>query len=284
MDSFLLTAKWEENSNGRVVTKYRFEKFDLNSKSWWAPVGSPVLPPHSGRVTGPLAVRLTCPACSVDFPQVFTQGWMCLNGSCNLFWVMGDDAPPAELTYNAEFLQERRLVPAVPEDPPYDLAPKLLRKDRGNNPTYGFSRLSWKGFVCPKCHRCNSRKQWDAWRCETEGCGFIHMIHQPVLSPEATFPGVYVQYDGHAAPTDVWDPAAVKRSLTIYGKWRISTYHLMEGNMVSHFHANRPLTEAKGGADNIFMDLQKDNCMALERHKREQGTCKSSWPSSFRPI
>lgn len=284
MDSFLLTAKWEENSNGRVVTKYRFEKLDLNSKSWWAPTESPILPLHSARITGPLAVRLSCSACFRDSPQVFAQGWMCLNGSCNSFWVMDDDAPPAELTYNAEFLQERRLAPAEPEDPPFDLVPQLPREDRGNDPTYGFRRMSWKGFVCPKCHRCNSRKRWDAWRCETQGCGFRYMINQPVLSPEAVFPGNYVQYDGHAACIDEWDSSAVKKSSTVYGKWRITTFHLMEGNMVSHFHANRPLTEAKGGADDIFIDLQRDNCMGLQRHERVQGTSKSSWQPPSRPI
>ncbi|KAL9119086.1 MAG: hypothetical protein Q9187_004357, partial [Circinaria calcarea] len=273
MDFFVITNTWEEDCNGLVVRKWRFEKVDLDHKSWWAAEGSPKLPARVDRITGPLAARETCPACLREFPQVFAAGWMCLNGSCQAFWTNNGVAPSADLSYNKDFLRERQSEP--PElRAPYCLAPEVFEVDQGNESTYAYSRGAFKGIVCPNCHRCISRKYWDGWRCETQDCGFVHSVHQPVISAQASCYDGTKQYDGHAPCYDEWNGPVAQKSMKVYGDWVITTYQLMDGNVIAHLQANKHLNRGKGGADQAFMDLQRDNCMGLQRHKRPQSTLK----------
>lgn len=282
MDFFVITNTWEEDCNGLVVRKWRFEKVDLDSKSWWAVKDSPKLPARAERLTGPLAARKTCPVCLKECPQVFALGWMCLNGSCQAFWTKNGLAPPAGLSYNEDFLRERQSEPPQLRAP-YILAPEVFQADQGNESTYAYSRGAFKGIVCPNCHRCTSRKYWDGWRCETQDCGFFHSVHQPVISAQASFPDGFKQYDGHAPCYDSWEGPLAQKSIEVYGDWVITTYQLMDGNMIAHFQANKHLNQGKGGADQAFIDLQRDNCMGLQRHKRPQSTRESSKQCSKQP-
>ena len=87
-----ITDHWDEKSNGHVVVKFRFEKMDLNSKSWYAAEdSSEVYVP-----TNIKAQRKICPKCDISNPQVFASGWMCLNSKCQSFWTLsGTRAPEA---------------------------------------------------------------------------------------------------------------------------------------------------------------------------------------------
>ena len=205
---------------------------------------------------------------------MFAVGWMCLNGSCQAFWTINGGNPEADLSYNEDFLHERQPDLEI-KTAMYKLVPDLLEQDQGNDSTYAYSRIAFKGMVCPNCRRCNSRKDWDAWRCETQGCDFVYAVNQPVLSAISSYIDVFIHYDGHALFEDVFLGPRAQQSSKIHGDWVITTYTLMEGNVIAHFQANKPLNKGKGGADQAFIDLQRDNCMELQRHRRPQGTRES---------
>ena len=40
-EAVFITDHWEERSNGHIVVKFRFEKTDLDNKSWYAAEDSP---------------------------------------------------------------------------------------------------------------------------------------------------------------------------------------------------------------------------------------------------
>ena len=269
MGWFQVTHVWPERINRRIAFKYRFEKIDLASKSWWAPEGSPspVVP-----LVHPLqAPRASCATCRETYPQVFAQDWICLNEDCAAFWLINGEDPPADLSYNIQFLKERNPWPKEIK-PAHDLKPSLLEPSTGDDPAYAYCRAGWKGMVCPSCGRCNSRKHWDAWQCETPGCGFVYKLKQPILSPRQVVDGHSVEYTGHALPMDVCSKNVTERPTKFIGDWRVNTYDLIDGNVVTHFQANKAINTAKGGAHDLFVSLQKDNCMGLQRFPKQQHT------------
>ena len=84
---------------------------------------------------------------------------------------------------------------------------------------------------------------------------------------------------GHALPMDSFMSPVSVRPPEFNGNWRIHVYDLIPGNSVMHFQANKPLNEAKGGANDLFTDLQRDNSMGLQRFPMKVKTCKSSVPT-----
>lgn len=260
MGYFQLTDYWAEKSNSKVCFKYRFEKIDLKSKSWWAPEGSPL--PLLTRTFIVKASILSCAHCHQQYKQVFQQGWICLNENCREFWTLNGKVAPDDLTYSKEFLEERSPWPQNIK-PAFDLKPAPLAQDP-NHPTLAISLAAWKGIVCPRCGRCISRTIWEEWQCKTENCGFTHRITQPPISASAVRSDHVVEYDGHALPLDRHDNQVLFRQPAFHGHWRVHTYDLLEGNTVTHFHANRALNEMPGGAHDMFLAMQTAN-LGLQR-------------------
>ena len=262
MDWFQVTDIWAENNNDKVCIKFRFEKLYRETRSWWAMKDS--IRPCDQAGFSANATKHTCIDCHTEHKQVFQQGWMCLNENCAKFWVLNGDVPPPDLIYNTEFLRERTQWPKEIM-PPFNLRPELPQADGGQDVGYAYSRRAWKGIVCPLCGRCNSRRRWDAWYCETEGCDFVHQLSQPVLSPRAVLHGHEVEYRGHAMPLDSFSAPVTLRKPEFNGEWRIHTYELCPGNTITHFHANESVNATPGGAHDMFMALQMDGGFGLQR-------------------
>ncbi len=258
MDYFQVTDIWAEKSNRKTCFKFRFEKIDLDVKSWWAPAGS-LLPVRSGAK----AVRQACMHCNKSNPQVFENGWMCLNDACNQFWKLNGHEAPADLAYNPLFVKERTSWPSHIK-PPYPLRPDLLVADNKSDVNLAVSLASWKGMACPKCGRCNSRTQWDTWKCQTIGCGFMHGIKHTVIDPHTVLPDHGVEFTGHALPQDKHLDPITLREPECVGDWRIHTYDLLPGNHITHFMANATINNKPGGAHDIFRALQGAD-MGLQR-------------------
>ena len=271
MGWFQVTDVWAEKENELVVYRYRFEKLDLSTKSWWASRSSP--DPAFSPVHPPTATRATCIVCRETYPQVFAQDWICLNPNCAVFWTMDRAEPPTDLSYNIEFLKERKPWPKEIK-PAHDLKPSLLEPSIGDDPAYVYCRAGWKGMACPHCGRCSSRRYWDSWRCDNPRCAFVYKLRQPILSPRQVMNGHSVEYSGHALPMDDCSESLNERPTKYIGDWRISTYDLMDGNVVTHFQANKAINTAKGGAHDLFVSLQKDNCMGLQRFSKPLGISK----------
>ncbi|MCJ1400048.1 hypothetical protein MMC11_003251 [Xylographa trunciseda] len=273
MDWFQVTDIWAEMNQGKVCFKFRFEKLYRTKKSWWAVEGSPN--PDDSSILPQRAFRKVCMDCLFPSTQIFDQGWICLNEQCPVFWQINGNDVDVKLTYNSDFLKERT---AWPKDikPPYDLVPQLPQPSAVNETSIAYDRVCWKGIVCPQCGRCTSRRHWDAWRCETEGCGFIYAVPQPILSPRAVMGGHEVPFTGHAVPRDQMVSPVIMQAPRFDGGWRIHTYELCPGNTVTHFHASESVNGMEGGANGLFKALQQDNCMGLQRFPMKMHTGKNS--------
>lgn len=261
MDYFQVTNVWAEQTNGKTIFKIRFEKIHLGEKSWWGVQGSP--PPPQERDFDTKAQWLHCDKCTQPSAQVFQQGWMCLNEQCPEFWTMDGVTAPKELAYSAAFLQERTQWPKQLKMP-YPLKPEPLAPE-ADGAGYGVSRVCWKGMACPRCGRCNSRVHWDAWRCQTGGCGFVHSVKQSVLSPRLVVGNDEIEYTGHAMLMDTCLPSVTLREYELIGDWRVNTFDLLPGNLVKHFCSNIAINKKPSGPDQLFRDLQGTD-MGLQRY------------------
>lgn len=270
MDYFQVTDVWAEQTNGKTVYKLRFEKIYLDEKSWWAVQGSS--PPPQERDFDTKAARLVCTQCNEPSTQVFQQGWMCLNSKCSRFWSINRVRAPKNLTYNPSFLGERKQWPKS-LTMPYALKPEPLAPDTGDDAGYAVSRVCWKGIACPRCGRCNSRMHWDAWRCETGGCGFTYKVKQCVLGPRAVFGDHEIEYSGHAMLKDMCASSVNLREHELIGDWRVNTFDLLPGNLVTHFCSNSIINKKPNGPDQLFRDLQGTD-IALQRYALSQSSCK----------
>ena len=258
MDYFQVTDIWAEQSNNKACFKLRFEKLALHTKSWWAPAGSPTPEPYEAK-----ASFRKCTICDKVSPQVFMEDWMCLNDACGHFWQVDGQKAPAQLSYNPAFLSQRTAWPSQFK-PAFALRPPLLTSAGRIDPHLAVSLASWKGMACPECGRCNSRTQWNGWKCETTECGFQHTIPHTIIDPHSVLPDYCGEVLGHALPSDQFLKPVTQRETKVIGQWRIHSYDMLPGNHVTHFMANDVLNKSPGGAFATFIDCQAAN-MPLQR-------------------
>ena len=245
-----MTNVWAEKVNDKVSYKFRFEKIDLTTKSWWAPEGSPLL--TSDRDFSQKAQVVCCGMCLNDSKKIFEQGWMCLSPDCVVFWKLDGQDPSANLSYSKEFLQERTQWPEMIK-PPFDLKPVPLADNFGNP----FSYSNWKGMVCPNCGRCNTRNLWTRWQCRAVGCGFEHGGTTVPVPISAVLPDYEGNDGGHALPQDEHSAPVVLRDPVFLGFWRIHIYDLLKGNKIAHFHSNCKINQEADGPNAMFRSLQE---------------------------
>lgn len=270
LGKFHVTDFWPEKAGNLLVYRVRFEKIDLKAPSWWGVKGSALPAQRPDYVTK--AEVHTCSACAKSSKQCYAPGWMCLHKECANFSKIDGQAviePPA---YNAAFINERNKwrannIPTFPLKPP---PPAALV----NDPKMTTSHAAWKGMVCPHCGRCNSRTEWDQWKCVTEGCDFEipiqHTVHSAIaLAPDHSFPA-----EGHAICFDKWEEPVIRTKVEFHGYWRKSTYELFSGNFISHYSANTVINRQPGGADEVLEALQKAK-LGMKRHFLEHspGEC-----------
>ena len=283
LDWFQVTDIWAEKWGRVLCFKIRFEKIELHSKSWWVPEGSE--DPPLVRSFEMAATKASCTKCHEVSKQVFELGWMCLNDMCTEFWLLAGSEPPVDMDYNPDFLAERTPWPKGVK-PPYELKPKPLEENTGNNSDYAVTRVCWKGIVCEFCGRCNSRKLWRGWNCQTPGCAFFYEIKKTILSPRAVLDAHEVEWAGHALPEDTAILPAVMSLPKFLGYWRIHNYALPslheEGttSVITHYFSNKIINEAPGGPTDMFMRLQEIE-LGLERFALKTSPCKSTLSNRF---
>lgn len=178
---------------------------------------------------------------------------MCLRESCKLFWTINYSAPPQELTYNIQFLKERTRF----ADPGGvgDLVPELPDPDSPDAP-FSTERNSWRGIVCPKCRSCISRKFWDSWRCETEGCNFVLKVKHQIHSAGSLLPDNQREYSGRALPLNKFWAPVIEPEEELFGCWRIQKFTVFPGNTITHFMSNGPINQKPAGAHQMLRELQ----------------------------
>lgn len=116
----------------------------------------------------PEDIYFACTYCLERTPQVYQQGWACLNPSCCRFWISVDGSRlPFRLQYNLQFL---RLPPSyVLPCEIRDIRPPLpvCSAPDGITTTHSFTR----GWHCRGCGRLSCRYV-DFFRCKKFCLGF----------------------------------------------------------------------------------------------------------------
>lgn len=274
MDFFQVTHIWAEKSRGKICFKYRFEKMDLKSKSWWAPSNSPMPLQRRDRETKTPSQK--CVSCKKESVQVYQQAWICLNETCVSFWTVNGGEPPAGLTYNPAFLSERSRWPKQARRPSFALKPAPFKADSGHA-DLECSIAGWKGFVCPNCGRCNSRILWRELSCDNKTCPFVQAVQLTPVPSSAVLTHRGTEIVGTAVPGADWNEVVAPK-FEFHKHWRVNTFELSTGNVVTHYQANGQLNHAAGGADDLFQAVQGAE-MGLQRFPLTSSPSELSWHS-----
>ena len=262
---------WAEKTQGKgskvwTTIKYRLERLNQHKDpAWHAPSDEAIqISDEEKAIAGPLFTK-ACNECSQNSPQIYLEGWMCLNPGCDEFWQLpnGWAAPYGKdgLNYDPAFLlhrfelwkddnQEREPVPV-------DVKPVVPKVGDiiGDNLYY----INTRGVCCPECGRCNSRRKFKGWVCEN--CGWNeYPKHNPVLPTM-----LHTPWD--AAPTLVRNKHADGvqiEAMHLHG-YKVSRYTFkgIDGCFM-HLAASKQLNEEPQGANDMFAELQTVD-MGLER-------------------
>ena len=257
----MVTYIWSEKFEGKSSSKVRLQNINLRERAWYSPKDSPSPPAVRDYVTK--AACETCTSCDRSWSQVYLAGWMCLNDACKEhFLIEGETC--TDLTFNPVWLDERIEWPRH-IIPPFPLKPRPILVDSNVSSVQGTTSLAcWKGMVCPRCGRCNSRRKWDQWECLNETCDFEHPVKHTIFPPSALIEKHGFEFEGQAIPWDSFEAPVTKRVTEWPGIWRLSTYDVPDGGIVSHFHANAVINRQPGGANDILEALQGSN-LGMER-------------------
>lgn len=265
MDWFKPTHVWYEKSKGRKLIRYRFEKLRPDEQSWWAPQGQeePIkfgsLPPPHGEA---------CPACRIHSPQVYIQGWMCLEPTCARFWKLksGEEPDEPSLVYDPRFVKQKTIWPH--SSAPYSLKPDLMQLDAAPLLGQNVSWEAWKGLACPQCGRCSSREAWIGWQCGNPACNFTHQLLHVLIPAKALHDIYHPLSSSYAFSWDLHEPG-ITFQLEFANNYRRNRYVIpgVEG-FVEHWIANKTVNEETGGPDDMWEELQTQD-IGLRRRRLE---------------
>lgn len=251
LDFFYITHFWAENRNGKVLYRIRLEKRDLLAPSWWAPEGAQVQrKPKDLKLK---AKHQACHSCHQDSPQVYQEAWYCLNADCNKKGLLTNGSKLISYVYDDAFLKSRTFQD-LSVKPQWTLVPPLPEPDPLNQ-SQASGRDAWRGICCPKCGRCNSREDWNGWKCGTEGCDFNLPCKHLVLSYKDCLSGP--EYDGHALDLDSCDTSVVNDLKThVHGDYHVHKWEILPSNFVTHIMANKHTNAGVNGPNDMFNTLQ----------------------------
>ncbi|KAK8230812.1 hypothetical protein HDK90DRAFT_332907 [Phyllosticta capitalensis] len=247
---------WAEKSGRHVVIKYRFEKLDNESASWWMPQGLAQTPLKLGSLAPPEVN--TCRRCQQSHTRIYIQGWMCLQPQCVNFWKLEDGSEPVEeeLLYDPRFLKQ--YTPWPHSSPPQPLKP--LPMQLGSSPILG-DNVSWeagKGMACPRCGRCNSREAWKGWKCGHPACGYEHSLPHTLVPPSALRNPYDPMSTGYTSSKDQVLSPLIGQRIEFVHNYRIH-YYTIPGikGFIAHLIANGTVLEEQDGPDDMWTELQK---------------------------
>lgn len=197
-----------------------------------------------------------CDQCQQPSKTIFEEGWACLNKECSHFFEFDESVDTVNLTYSQDFLNER--THCAPASEP--LQPELPVLDKTQAGTESEVR---RGMVCPKCHGCSRRKDWDGWVYETRGCDFV-LAAPPQPYPLSNVDQEVAELKRRKTYRQPRVDAPVKQSTTSIGAYTVEQYFLPvpgEGGdligTVHVFRANHSINTGNGGADQLWDEIQQ---------------------------
>jgi hypothetical protein len=249
LDHFHVTDCWYEMNNGLHCFKFRLEKIDLATKSWWAPVDSVFVEPDYSIQPA----TMICLRCGQESTQVYAE-LMCLNIECAQFWKSVDGTLMSEnIEFNPIFVSKRTRYQPNPEWPLAQIQPPLFVSDE-SDPLAAYGRDTWRGMNCPNCGDCTSRIEWGRWQCP---CSFTYSVKmEPILPPPAT----------PLSSSDLWHDVnkVVMRDCQL-NNWHVTEYAPYRTNYIYHFKTSEYLNKLPGGADDLFGRMQTATELDLRR-------------------
>ncbi|KAK4561319.1 hypothetical protein LTR86_004636 [Recurvomyces mirabilis] len=260
------TDSWAEKTTGKgkkawTTIKYRMEWMTGQGRPWHAPKDTNL--PQRDSTTP--ALRQACQHCQQTFPQIYLEGWLCLNAGCEKFWTLsnGEDAPAGKLEYNPAFLNERTSWAC--EDVPFSVRPVLpdVGKALGDDRRY----IHTRGVVCPECGRCNQRYLWKGWRCDNPICSWegLEPEQLPILPSSLHKPWDTIG-EGPSLSRSKHDQS-VKVNVTYAYGYKVYTYTFMgvDGRFI-HAIANKQIVAEAHGPDDMLREMQMAD-IGLERRR-----------------
>ncbi|KAK8861420.1 hypothetical protein IAR55_002239 [Kwoniella newhampshirensis] len=120
-------------------------------------------------------VTFDCPTCFTPNYHVYQESQICLSPDCPAFFMLPTSLgllpiPPGfHFTLSQDFLTPCKSPNSV-RRLPYSVVPPepVSRSPDADNEGVG-GRTLWRGWVCRKCGRANSRYRWEVWECRN--CG-----------------------------------------------------------------------------------------------------------------
>ncbi|KAK1145701.1 hypothetical protein N8T08_003937 [Aspergillus melleus] len=284
MDYFRITNVWWEDFGGKSGAKLRLEKIDISSKSWWAAKSSPDPLPFHERNCATEPKKDQCSSCRDISPQVYSQGWMCLNQDCKQFWTLNRKKAPRKLDFDAGYLNFRT-PPTSNANSHYPLVQSFSSFLEGYSGDDTYSRSSWKGVVCPSCSKCVSRTYWGGWKCADDlapptksldsVCAFEHMISMRPIPLEHVI--------GEAARPPIPPVPSVATTIdtsSVY-PFEIRTYTMPNRvGSITHFVANPRSNSKPQGPDCMFEQLQLGE-FGLRRYPLQQSVVAGTHTAHF---
>ncbi|KAJ9206360.1 hypothetical protein DTO027B5_717 [Paecilomyces variotii] len=287
MAFFRITNIWYEKVGGKKGAKIRFEKVDLAEKSWWAAPGTPAPAWPRDFSTRPESIQ--CAECSHHSLRIFNEGWMCLYSTCARFWTLNGSPAPANLTYHPDFLNSRT-PPDPTAQPEHSLVPDLLSTIPEDDADATYSRMAWKGIVCPQCKKCISRKFWKGWKC-SDAIDQRHAAPSGVCTFEKTMRMAPISL---RSVSDDFELGPVQRAILADSRYALVnvdkaslapyytrvTYTLNGVGTITHFVANKAATARPNGPNDLFRQLQVAD-VGLRRYPLQQSVVAGTLTSHF---
>ncbi|KAL5456240.1 hypothetical protein PMIN06_004039 [Paraphaeosphaeria minitans] len=256
------TNIWTEEQNGKKVVRYRFERLNPQDEpAWFQPKGVEGIC-RLGSLERPV-VR-SCPTCRKSCPQVYLQGWVCLNGNCQAFWKLTSSSGELKklnyegLVYDPRFLKQKTKWPGEHLQPSLGYRPLEVSEDTRAEDFY--TRAAWNGMICPRCNGCILRTSFLGWDCKTPECGFqFHPPRKAIPASALTDSGAaFTLTDGYTPSRDLVFAKEIRRCKPHYANnYRTDVYDFpIPGCYMAHKIANKTINEAPGGPNDIFKELQ----------------------------
>ncbi|KAI1408519.1 hypothetical protein F5Y13DRAFT_204698 [Hypoxylon sp. FL1857] len=270
-DYFHITDLWTEVAKGAhnkliKIFMVRVEKVNLDQRSWWTPRD---LSGHSAGEFKPgeySCEACTCEACHKESKEIYRQGWACLNEKCSQFFQFAEEVDVDQLQYNDAFLRER--TPYSGPQFQSALIPELPRL-QGNDS--GSEKVFKLGIVCPKCHGCSRRVEWDHWYCENDGCDFIYKVPLQMIPAERITEENKKMMSRKSL--NKWSNPCVPRFKKVVGGHIFTTYFLRdkEDKFIGTVTRIRPHKEARVGYNDLYARMQKCDIPLKRRGARNAG-------------
>ncbi|KAI5303568.1 hypothetical protein KEM56_007412 [Ascosphaera pollenicola] len=237
-DFFRVTDIWFEKIDGKAAGRMRYEKCNLDEKSWWAPLEAPDSVPLSERDSPTQAdLEQICEHCETSSLKIFTIGWMCLNFRCKQFFTIeGVDAERLELTYDPQFLKMRTRFTNAPK-PLYSLVPDTLGSLTAAKTDTATARICWKG------------------------------IHFPGVNPiplRLVIPDLEMGAAGHSVPLQL-NKGEIHPHIEYMKNYRKDTFEIENVGTITHFASNTTINARENGPNDMFQQLQEAD-IGLARH------------------